>query len=196
MALTRTPRRTRAGAARRPGAGTAVAAVAARRGYRVLFVLLAAAITLGYTLLLPFAYTQRITLANWGYLTGQMIAFALALGLGLAALLTLQVYGVRRVYAARRAAGGTAAGLLGAVASLLPSLLCCTPLLPTVLATVGLSGMTLFSVTGSLQYFFAVHDTAFLAGSLALLIAMGWWSARRIARATCLQGACPTPETT
>lgn len=171
-----------------------LAAVARDRGSRWLFFAGGSVITVGYTLLLPFAYTQRISPANWDYLTPEMGGFAAALGLGLAGVLTLQVYAARRI-AARRAgtAGRGAAGVMALLTSLAPSLLCCTPIVPTLLATLGLSGMTLFATTGTLQYFFAAHETALLAGSLAFLLGTGWWSARRIARASCLTGhTCPT----
>jgi hypothetical protein len=181
-------------AGRAPGAGAALAAVASRRGYRWLFAVLAAAITFLYTLLLPFADTQQFSLANWQWLDGQALGLSLALGAGLAAVLTLQVYAVRQV-AARRARGA-AGGLLGFAASVAPSMLCCTPVVPTVLGGFGLSGAALFTTTGTLQYVFAAHETAFLAGSLALLAVTAWWSARRIARAACLApgGSCPAPH--
>lgn len=188
------PRPGRGPASHRPTSTRAVlAAVAARGGYRVTFIVLAAGITFAYTLLLPFAYTQRFSLANWGWLNGEMLGFSFALGIGLAAVLTLQAYAMRQ--AAARRAGGAAAGILGFAASLAPSLLCCTPVLPTLLATSGLSGVTLLTTTGTLQYFFAVHETAFLGGSLALVAVTGWWSARRIARAPChAPGGCPAPR--
>jgi hypothetical protein len=78
----------------------------------------------------------------------------------------------------------------------LPGLVCCSPLLPTLLATFGVSGVTLFTTTGSLQYFFAVHETAILAGSLALLVLTATRSLRRIARATCLTTDCTITPTT
>jgi hypothetical protein len=167
----------------------------ADRPSQVLFVLLAAAITIGYTITLPFAVTQRWSLVNWQFLTGRLLAFAIALGVGMALVLTVQVFALRRAAAARRAAAGGAMSGFALVVSLLPTFLCCTPIIPTVLATAGLSTVSVYSTTGSLQHFFAVHETAFFAASLALLAGTGWWSIRRLARAECLSGAgCPPPR--
>ena len=61
------------------------------------------------------------------------------------------------------------------VASLLASFLCCTPIVPSLLAFIGISGMGLYTTTGTLQHFFAVHQSELLAASLVLLAAMCWW---------------------
>ncbi len=78
---------------------------------------------------------------------------------------------------------------LAMTVSALPTFLCCTPVIPTLLATAGLSAISVYSTTSSLQRFFALHQTAFFAFSLALLAATGWWSLRRITRAGCLTAA-------
>lgn len=149
------------------------------------FAITAAVVIVGYTILLPFDYTQRFSPANWRYLTAGMATWSVTLGLGLAFVLTVQVFAMRRVAAARTRSA--AAGGLAFVASLLPSFLCCSPLVPTLLAVLGVSATGALGATGSLsvQYFFATHQTAFLAGSLILLIVTGWWGLRRVARAGC-----------
>ncbi len=163
--------------------------LAASRVQMAVFVLLAVAVTLLYTLLLPFEFTQRLSFANWQFLTAPLAAWSVALGMGMAFVLTVQFSAVRRL-AATRSTKGTGVALL---ASLLPGFLCCTPIIPTVLAFGGLSALSLYHTTGTLQYFFAVHQTAFLAGSLALLALTGWWALHRVARAQCLAGACAVP---
>jgi hypothetical protein len=187
--------RTEGSAARPSSVRWWVRSMATDRISRMLFVLLATGITLGYTVTLPFASTQRLSLANWQFLTGRLLGFAIALGVGMAMVLTVQVYALRRAAAARRAAAGGAIGGFAMVLSLLPTFLCCTPIIPTVLATVGLSTVGVYSTTGSLQHFFAVHETAFFVASLGLLAATGWWSLRRLARACCLTdtGCAPRP---
>lgn len=171
-----------AGPARPVSAWRVIVAVAAHRGWLLLFVGLAAAVAFGYSVLLPFAYTQRVALANWSFLDGEMLGFAVALGIGIAAVITLQAYAVRRAVLARR---GTATGGFAFVASLLPSLLCCSPLLSVMLTTLGVSAASVISIAVPVQYIFSAYQTYFLAGSLALLLLVGWWSARRIARADC-----------
>lgn len=149
------------------------------------FAVLAAAVTLLYTLLLPFEFTQRLSFANWAFLTGPLAAWSVALGVGMAFVLTVQFSALRQLAAAR----STTLTGVALVASLLPSFLCCTPIIPTVLAFGGLSAVSIYGTTGTLQYFFAAHQTAFLASSLALLVLTGWWAVRRVARAQCLTGA-------
>ncbi len=167
---------------------------------RVVFVITAALVGFGYSLLLPFAYTQRISLANWRYLDARYLAFSLSFALGIAWLLTLQTHAVRRVQRAaarQRAAGSTRTlGLLAAVISVMPSLLCCSPILPTLIGVLGLSATTRLDTTVGLQHFFATKENLLLVGALALLVGSGLWSMRKLARAACLaDGGCPTPIT-
>lgn len=159
------------------------------------FVAVSAVFAAGYSLLLPFEYTQRLELANWHYLGARLLAWSIVLGAGMGLVASVQVYAMRRV-ARARAAAGTAGGV-AFVASLLPSFLCCTPVIPTVLAFVGVSGVGLYGTTGALQHFFAVHQTEFLAASLALLAVTGWWGLHKIATAACLsEDGCDIEGTT
>ncbi len=146
-----------------------------------------------YTLLLPFDYTQRFELANWEYLDAYLLTWAIVLGLAMGLVLSVQVHGMRKVAAARAASG--AAGGVAFVASLLPSFLCCTPIVPSVLAFVGVSGVGLYTTTGTLQHFFAVHQTEFLATSLVLLALMCWWGLRKLAGSQCFTEDCCAVET-
>ena len=183
-----------ADAIRPPGARAGARALAADPASRVTFVALAVVLTAAYTVVLPFAFTQRLSLRNWQFLTVRLAAFAGALGLGMALVLTIQVYAVRRAAANRRLGrDGAASGFAFAV-SLLPTFLCCTPVIPTVLATFGVSAISVYSTTGTLQRFFSAHQNAFFLASLTLLTLTGWWALRRVARAACLTtDNCATP---
>ena len=170
-----------------------VVEVLGSRGRFAGFVVIAGAVTLLYTILLPFDYTQRFELANWNYLDAYLLAWAIVLGLGMGFVVSVQVYAMRRIAADRVASG--AAGSLAFVGSLLPSFLCCTPIIPTLLAFVGVSGVGLYGTTGTLQHFFAVHQTEFLSASLAVLVVTGWWGLRKVARAACLsEEGCAVEE--
>jgi hypothetical protein len=171
---------------RRPTAGSAAHMISGDAPSRVTFGVLTVLISTAYTLLLPFAFTQRFSLHNWQFLTTRLLVFAIALGIGMALVLTVQIYAVRRAVAARRAAGDSTLSGVALIVSVLPTFLCCTPVIPTVLATFGVSAVGVYSTTGTLQRFFDAHQTAFFVASLLLLAATGWWGLRRVARAACL----------
>jgi len=194
MAATVTSRTTVAPRPPSPPARYALRSVMTDRANMLLFAVLTVAITVAYSLTLPFAFTQRLSLRNWQFLTPRLLGFAIALGIGMAFLLTVQVHAFRRAAAARRASGDKALSGFALVVSLLPTFLCCTPVIPTVLATFGLSAISVYSTTRSLQRFFEIHQTAFIAVSLALLALTAWWSVRRVARAQCLSDTgCELP---
>ena len=147
------------------------------------FLVVAGVVAFFYTLLLPFSYTQRFELANWNYLDAYLLVWSIVLGLAMGLVLSIQVYAIRRI-ADTRAANSTTTGL-AFVAGLLPSFLCCTPIIPSLLAFIGMSGVGLYTTTGTLQHFFAVHQTEFLATSLILLSLMCWWGLRKVTRSQC-----------
>jgi hypothetical protein len=172
--------------ARRATLRAALAEVLGSAGRLAGFVVVAAGVALLYTILLPFDYTQRFELANWHHLDAGLLAWAVVLGTGMGLVLSVQVHAVRRV--ARARAGAGTAGGVAFMASLAPSFLCCTPIIPTLLAFVGVSGVGLYGTTGALQHFFAVHQGDFLAASAVLLALTSWWGLRKVATAECLSG--------
>lgn len=149
--------------------------------YRWLFAGLSLTFALVYSLVLPSWYTQRFSFTNWRYLDPQLLTFSVLLGLLLGWILALQIYAFRRL-AVRQNQGLT---LVAAVGALLPNLLCCTPVVPTVLAAFGLSAWTLLGVNTRIDGFFGVEKTWFLVASAALLVGMAVWSAKRVACAAC-----------
>ena len=151
---------------------------------RFIFVLSALLVAFAYSVLLPFDYTQRVSLRNWQYLNVSSAAWAIVLGLAMGAVVSIQIYAMRTITAARASTG--VSGGFAFVASLLPSFLCCTPIIPTMLAFVGVSGVGLYSTTGTLQHFFATYQTEFLSASLALVIFSSWSGIRKVATAACL----------
>jgi len=171
--------------------------VAGDRVNQIVFAAVAAAAGFGYSILLPFDYTQRVSFANWRYFGLRYATFTAGFALGLAWVVTLQVHAMRRIArnasAARLRRGGPA-GALAAVVSLLPSLLCCSPVVPTLVGLIGLPAATQLQTTGTITYFFATRQDWLLGGALALLAASGLWSVRKLARAACLAGdGCELP---
>jgi len=170
--------------------------VARDRAGQAVFAAVAAAAGFGYSVLLPFDYTQRISLANWQYFGPRYAAFTAAFALGLAWVVTLQVHAMRRIARTAASSGrprrGGLAGVLAAAVSLLPSFLCCSPVVPTLVSLIGLPVATQLRTTGTITYFFATKQNWLLAGALVVLAASGAWSTRKLARAECLaQDRCP-----
>lgn len=157
---------------------TALARLARDRFSRVLLVVLAVIGFAVYATVLPSEEASgRLSLSNWTYLTGLQWSFSIVLALGLATVLTVQVYAARQALAARRSASGRAAlGGFGFLASLVPSL-CCSPVLSTVLALfgVGAGGATATMKT------IAPYATVILMGTVVLFVLLVWWSIRRLA---------------
>jgi hypothetical protein len=171
--------------------------VAGDRVDRIVFAAVAAVAGFGYSVLLPFDYTQRVSLANWQYFGPRYAAFTAGFALGLAWVATLQVHAMRRIARNTRSGRprrGGPAGALAAVVSLLPSLLCCSPVVPTLVGLIGLPTATQLQASGTITYFLATRQDWLLGGALALLAASGLWSVRKLARAACLAGdGCEAP---
>ena len=173
--------------------------VAADRVDRSVFVAVFAVVGFGDSILLPFDYTQRISFANWHYFDARYVAFTVAFALAIAWVITLQVHATRRVLGASRRSrttttttGSGIPAIVATVVSLLPSFLCCSPIVPTLVGLLGLSATTQLRTTGAIQYFFATQQDLLLLGALALVIGSGLWSTRKLARATCLTDQCRT----
>jgi len=169
-------------------------AVARDRIDRVVFAAVVVVVGFGESVLLPFDFTQRVSLANWRYFNGRDAAFTVAFALAMAWVVTLQVHAMRTVAGAARAPGAPrpagVLGVLAAVVSLLPSFLCCSPIVPTAVGLLGLSASTQLRTTGRIQHFFATRQDLLLLASLALVVGSGLWSMRTLARASCLAGEC------
>jgi FtsH-binding integral membrane protein len=120
-----------------------------------------------YLVTLPATYTGgTIGLVSVRYLNAELGFFSLVLALLLSLVLTLNVYSFRASLR-RRGARLSAAGVL---ASLVPSSLCCTSLVPSVLAAVGASTPQIFRATGLIQGTVARYEALFLVMALVLLL--------------------------
>jgi hypothetical protein len=170
-------------------------AVASDRVDRVTFLIVTLVVGTGDSVLLPYDFTQQLSFANWRYFGPRYAVFTVAFALAMAWVVTLQVHAMRAVISNARAkasGNGGALGALAAVVGLLPSLLCCSPIVPTFVSFLGLSATAQLRTTGSIMYFFATKQDLLLAGSLILVVGSGFWSLRKLARATCLSGQCAT----
>ena len=144
----------------------------------------ALAVTL-YVFTLPAAYTGGVIgLISLRYLTVELLFFAVALAALLSLALTLNIYAFRA--SLRRSSGGLTLGAL--LSSVLSASLCCTPLVPTLLAILGASTPQIFGLTGRIQGFFATYEPLILTFALILLLFSLHLTGRTIL------GSCPLPE--
>lgn len=161
--------------------GTILTQALAQPRSLIVLLLTGAVVTFLYSLLLPFQYTQRLSPANWHYLNAELATFSAIFGLLMGVIVTLQVYATGEVAERRR-------GRLSALAiipGLLPTMLCCTPVVPTILALIGLSTAGIYGTSGLIQSFFAREETYFLLATLGLLGASILWSLHVLRAAPC-----------
>lgn len=140
-----------------------------------------------YATMLPAAFTGgRIGWVSLRLLTPLDAAIALALAVFLALTMAMVAMLLRDGRRASKAVAGS-----GAVIGLVTPLLCCSPLLPTLLAGLALVFPALANAAaGSVQGFIATHETAILSASVALTALAFWQNARRLVTGP----ACRTPR--
>ncbi len=137
-----------------------------------------------YAFTLPAVYTGGVVgLISLSYLTTELLFFSIALAALLSLALTLNIYAFR--VSIRRRSGSLS--LAGVLSSFLPATICCTPVVPTLLAILGASTPQIFGLTGQIQGFFATYELLILAFALVLLFV-----SLRLATRSIL-GACPLP---
>ena len=137
-----------------------------------------------YLFILPATFTAgQMGLVSLGYLNAELVIFSLLLAALLSLSLALNIYAFRS--SARRKGGVLTVGALAS--SLLPSTLCCTPVVPTIVAFLGASTPQIFSLSGRVQGFIATYETAFLLFASVLLLISLSLAARSV------MGFCPLP---
>jgi hypothetical protein len=145
------------------------------RSYLLSYPFLALGVGVSYALLLPGLPLG--TLAPWvlQFLKPSELAFAITMGILLPPVALLNVFLWRNPHCSvstkRRSNGGLLSVLLGVV----PNALCCTPIVPAIVALFA-SGATLIAISAPVQYFFNTY--AWVLYSLATI---GVWLSLRIA---------------
>lgn len=115
-----------------------------------------------YLVMLPSSAVGGFSLVALHYLTPAFALAAAVLGYGFALAIAINIGAF-----SRRSRSAEAAGLGGLLAAVLPGSLCCTSLIPTVLAALGFSATTIIGTTGKIQSIFALYENAFIAASVA-----------------------------
>jgi len=128
-----------------------------------------------YVIALPAGTLGALSPAALQFLTPWQVLAAAILGYGFAIAIAMNVAAAGGNGGLRKGAG--ALGIGGLIASLLPSGLCCTPAIPLLLATLGVSVPTIFRTSGIFQAFFALHAGEFVAASIGLVLLSIWLAA-------------------
>jgi len=145
--------------------------VLGQKRYGVTFSLLSAALSVFYLFLLPSLPFGTIAFYLIRFITPLQIAFAFVFGILLALVITLNVYSFKI------RASGTKGLAIGAFLPSLVNSLCCTPIIPTLLALLGASTSVLFGYSPRLQAFFEFNYPYFyLLSALVLLFSVHYSS--------------------
>lgn len=123
---------------------------------------LGTAVTALYFVVLPSSAVGGFSLLALQYLTPGLALAAVTLGYGFALAIAINVSSF-----AQRSRIAGAVGIGGLLAAALPGSLCCTSVVPSLLAAFGASAPTILGTTGKIQSVFALYESAFIATSIA-----------------------------
>ncbi len=134
--------------------------------YIALGIISFAAFLLLYLFTLPATYTGgRIGLISIKLLTVKLIIFSFIMASLIALIIPFTVYSFKKGGKIRKTSA--TGGFLGSV---LPALLCCSPILPSLVALLGATSPALFGFSSSIQGFVATNETYILLGATFLLL--------------------------
>jgi hypothetical protein len=150
----------------------------------IILIALGAPLAMVYMIALPAERYGAFSLQALALLTPAEAVAALVLG-----------FGTMLAFALQAAAGGigrrgeplTLGGLLVALA---PAGLCCTGVIPAILAALGASTPVLLRESGRYASFFAQYADLFVAGGVALVVLSVWLASARMTSACT---TCPAP---
>jgi len=145
--------------------------VLSEKMYGASFLSLSVAISVFYLFLLPSLPFGTLALFAISFITPLQIAFAFVFG----TLFSLVI--VLNAYSFKVRASGSKGLTLGSVLASLVNGLCCTPLIPALLAFFGASTPVLFEYSPRIQAFFEFNYPYFyLISALALLVSVHYLS--------------------
>jgi hypothetical protein len=127
-----------------------------------IFISLGTLVTAFYLVMLPSSAVGGLSLVALRYLTPAFALAAAALGYGFALAIAINASSL-----AQRSRAAGVVGVGGLLAAVLPGSLCCTPVIPSVLAAFGASVPTILGTTGKIASVFASYEGAFITASIA-----------------------------
>jgi len=133
-----------------------------------------------YLFTLPATYTGgRIGLVSLKMLTPELGIFSFVMAFLVGLILPMSVYSFKSNMKIKKSGAG------GFFVSILPSLLCCSPLIPSIAALFAASSPAAFGVGGAIQGFIAVNEIYILIGAVALLLFSFVQTAKSITQCIC-----------
>jgi hypothetical protein len=152
----------------------ALSTLIAGRAYLSLFLVLSISISVLYLFLLPSLPDGALVLYAINFITPIQAVFAPIFGVLISLVVTLNVYSFR--IHASSAKGVT----VGSVLASLVNGLCCTPLIPSLLALSGASTPVLYAISPRIQAFFEFNYPYFYVLSVILLLVSVHYLSRNI----------------
>jgi hypothetical protein len=107
-----------------------------------------------FLLLITSKYSQRISLSNMTYVSLGDVVFALIIGLAIGTTVVVEIASISKVVKSTKTSGLSFFALIVAV---VPSLVCCSPLLASIFGLLGVSSIMGLSAT-KFQYFAARYS--------------------------------------
>jgi len=158
-----------------------------RQKYIILTVIFFVVFFVLYAFILPATYTGgRIGLVSLRLITPNLVLFTFLFSVLLAPAMSFAVYAFRK----KQTAQSTSSAAGGFVGSILPPLLCCSPLLPSLAALIGGTIPFAFGVSGFIQGFMATYETEIFIAVTIVLIYSLYQNAKQVVWAE--QGICST----
>ncbi len=142
--------------------------------YPSLFLALSGSISVLYMFLLPSLPYGALVPYAIDFITPIQVAFSLIFGVLISLVVTLNVY------AFRIRASSVKAITAGSVLASLVNGLCCTPLIPSLIAMTGVSTPVLYAISPRIQAFFEFNYQYFYALSVILLLVSIHYLSRNI----------------
>jgi len=152
----------------------ALSILVSEKKYLVMLALFSISICTLYLFLLPSLPDGGLAFYAIYFITPLQVVFATCFGILISLVITLNVYAYRIKTSSRR-------GLtIGSILASLVNGLCCTPLIPSLMALTGVSTPVLYSISPRIQAFFEFNYGYFYALSLILLLVLIHYLSRNI----------------
>ncbi|MGC8538734.1 MAG: hypothetical protein ACP5MK_02590 [Candidatus Micrarchaeia archaeon] len=156
---------------------TGIRLVLSRKLFAASFAAMSILIFFAYSFLLQGSSLNLNTPKLMLGLDADALAVSAALGIMLALSISLNAFAM-----SRSIRSGSRMSVGAAVASVAPVMLCCSTIVPSLLATVGMGASAIISTAGMIQGPLATYEPALIAISLALLTLSIYVTSKNIAK--------------